>query len=216
MATKSRFSAKDRHKILKQKRRSPNHFFYFHLLNPVTNKEMVQKFPAKVKDGKKKIVLTVKEEDVCTAIKANGAGNTQCCTMAVCAQRSADLFPHTVEGFIDWQYRTAYVVSKVKNGVPIECYRYSHHDKIAHINDSPSGMKKLRKVIADAGGEIRVTLLPYQKNYWSPKQHAHGVNMDGSRSSKKTALVLGAARRFAVANFGLNTASVTKKLNAND
>ena len=68
---------------------------------------------AKARNAKKAVVLNLTAEDVQGSIELKGIGNTQTCSMAVCAKRQANAFPHAVDGYIDWLYRTAFVVSKI-------------------------------------------------------------------------------------------------------
>ena len=71
--TRRKWTKAEKQAIFAQKKKSSRHYFYFHLTNPVTGEEITQRFPCKTKDGKKKIVLTVKADDVKMAMKAHGA-----------------------------------------------------------------------------------------------------------------------------------------------
>ncbi len=155
---------------------------------------------AKVKIPSKRVKLVLRAEHVQKSQQLGGVGNTQTCSMAVCAKDHEGAFPHRVEGYIDWQYRSAYVVSKVSHdsGLPSECYVYKHNDKVAHLNDSKGGQAKLLQMI-NAKGAIVVALHPPT----SPKRRpgrARGKNT-GERSQPKT-LGVGARRRYAVALLG--------------
>ena len=91
----------------------------------------------------KGVDLELRPEHVRASKKLGGIGNTQTCSMAVCAKAHQGAFGHRVEGYIDWQYRRAYVVSKVSRatGLPNECYVYDHQDRVAPLNDSKGGQK---------------------------------------------------------------------------
>lgn len=154
---------------------------------------------AKVIFGTKRIQLDLKADDVRRSIQLRGVGNTQNCSMAVCALRQAEIFPHPVEGFIDWQYSRAYVVSKVKNGLPIECVAYRHNDSIALLNDTAGGQKKLLSELV-ANGDRKIYLTPQQDSK-GRKHPRPPFNSDGSRKSKVHAM-RGGKLRFAVAQLG--------------
>jgi len=160
--------------MAKQKRGpSPRHNFHTTEPRYPGGPAIHRKFPCKVKDGTAKIKLPLILEHIKLAQKAKGQGSTSACAMAICAQRLEHLFPHPVFG-IDWQYRTLYVIDSLdKNGHPKTCVRYSHYDDIAHINDSPKGLRKLEKLVEEKGGKVEVTALPYQKNTWSDRTPAY-------------------------------------------
>lgn len=160
---------------------------------------------AAVKDAKAPVTLVVTAEDVQRSIDASGIGSTQKCTMAVCAKRSSGSFSHPVEGYVDWQYSRAYVVSKIKNGLPSECVAYRHGNDIAKVNDTKNGQRKLLEMLK-AEGPKTVTLYPIGKKrrkakaQWSavyrrdrPEGRTDGL---GGRSSRAKT---GAAARFAFA-----------------
>jgi hypothetical protein len=178
------------------------HAFKFKI--PATGKTITSW--AVVKPGKKVIDLELKAADVRLSMSMGGVGNTQCCTMALCAKRQANLFPHPVEGYIDWQYSRAYVVSKVSKitGLPIECYSYVHYDSIARMQDTKGGQAKLcvqlEKAEAEGYPPRKVRLLKARVRGPSTLTKPTGIS-DGSRSSKVPRLH-GANLRFAVANLG--------------
>jgi len=153
---------------------------------------------ARVIPAKMDVYLTVKAEHVRESIRLGGVGNTQTCTMATCASRQRECFPHNVEGYIDWFYSRAYVVSKIdKNGLPSECYEYAHSSKIAQLNDSRGGQKKLLAEL-EASGERIVHLRPVTLGAHKAKSPPKG-RRDGSRTKVQPR---GAKLRFAVAQMG--------------
>ena len=155
---------------------------------------------ATVINATRDVFVPLKVEHVREAIKLNGVGNTQKCSMAICAQRESDCFPHEVEGYIDWFYHRAYIVSRVdKNGLPSECYVYAHSDGIGQLNDTPGGQRKLLEQLEEEGGERIIHLrVPPQSIGRNPKAHAAG-RKDGSRTKVQPR---GAKLRFAVAQAG--------------
>lgn len=171
------------------------------------------RFKVKTNDGEEKIIavkvrvhrakapvtLTLTAADVRRSIELKGVGNTQTCSMAVCAKRHAQAFPHPVDGFIDWQYARAYVVSKISKatGLPTECYCYAHSDDIAKVNDSRGGQKKLLADL-EAGGARKIKLMPPPKFSQRESGRPRGRE-DGSRTIVRG---VGAKYRFAVAQLG--------------
>jgi hypothetical protein len=152
---------------------------------------------AKVLHASAPVDLTLTADHVRRSIQLRGVGNTQTCSMAVCAKQQADKFPHPVNGYIDWQYSRAYVVTKVSKatGMPIECVAYTHDDDIAKLNDSKSGQKKLLEGL-EANGEKVIRLRPIQRRLTQhPKPK--GSSRTGERTSRPAAH--GAKLRFAVA-----------------
>lgn len=180
----------------KKPRKSPRHPFRF----KVDDGEKVRTITewAKVKRATKPVKLVLTAADVRRSINLKGVGNTQTCAMAVCAKRQAQAFPHPVEGYIDWQYKTAFVVTKVRNGLPVECVVYQHDDEIAKLNDSPDGQRRLlAKLEKDGDRLIHLRPSPPQK----PKtKRAPTGRKTGERSSRPAAV--GAKLRFAVAELG--------------
>lgn len=179
-------------------RAPPRHAFRFKI--DVEGQSKILTAMAKIRYARKSAKLTLTTEDVRRSIKLKGAGNTQTCPMAICAKRHASAFSHPVDGYIDWQYSRAYVVSKVskETGMPIECVPYEHSDDIAKLNDSKGGQEKLLRML-EAGGDriIRLTPVKRRKPYLKPRGEGR---KDGTRSSRPVAL--GAKLRFAVAQLG--------------
>jgi hypothetical protein len=152
---------------------------------------------AKVRIASRPVDIVLRPEHVKTSQKLGGVGNTQTCSMAVCALAHQRAFPHPVEGYIDWQYRRAYVVSRVSRttGLPTECYVYDHQDKVAHLNDTKGGQQQLLKLVQQHG-EVVIRLKPPQQAAKRPGR-PRGRNT-GERSQPRS-LGLGARRRFAMA-----------------
>lgn len=142
------------------KRRKPRnkHYFKFKLGGNRTATA-----PAIVRDATEQVKLLLREEHVKESMAAHGVGDTQNCSMAVCAKRQADAFSHPVEGYIDWQYSRAYVVSKTnKYGLPSECYVYRHNSDVAKLNDSLNGQKRLLAKLQQQG-PMEIMLHPITK-----------------------------------------------------
>jgi hypothetical protein len=162
---------------------------------------------AVAKNATKPIDLVLTAEHVRKSIRLKGIGNTQTCSMAVCAMDHRDLFPHDVDGFVDWTYRRAVIVTAVgnKTGMPIRCVVYEHNSKIAHLNDTKNGQEALLKMIEDEG-PITVHLLPAKERPTSA-QAAKARNERLAKKKQQSAPMnrtfgQGAKRRFAVASLG--------------
>lgn len=155
---------------------------------------------AKVIPSTKKVKLVLTADHVRRSMKLSGVGNTQTCSMAVCAKEQADQFSHPVHGYIDWQYSRAYVVTRVSkaHGMPIACVAYSHQDDIAKLNDSKGGQAKLLKELETNGDRV-VHLRPIQQRL-TDNIRLKGKRKTGERTSRPAAH--GARLRFAVAQLG--------------
>ena len=180
-----------------RRRKSPRHIFRFKVRTNDGRVEVIKAY-AKVRRATKPVTLTLTAADVRESIRLKGVGNTQCCSMAVCAKRQEAAFPHMVEGYIDWQYSRAYVVTKVRDGLPVECVVYAHGDSIAHLNDSKGGQLKLLQRL-ETGGDERIRLYPPARYTPRAKGRPEGKST-GVRSSRPAAV--GAKLRFAVAQLG--------------
>jgi hypothetical protein len=178
----------------KKKRKSPRHIFRFKIANDDTK---CIESKAIVRQAKKAVQLVLKAEDVRRSMELGGVGNTMTCSMAVCAKRQEDAFPHPVEGYIDWQYRTAYVVTKLNpdTHLPSECVVYEHSDEIAKLNDSKGGQRKLLEKLEQNGDRV-IRLRPQRK----PKPGRESGKRTGERTSRPAAV--GARLRFAMAKLG--------------
>lgn len=183
------------------KRGQHKHAFKFKLPT-MDGKENFLTVMANTIQATKPVRLELAADDVRRSIKLRGVGNTQTCTMAVCAKRQADKFPHPVDGYIDWQYSRAYVVSKInpKTGFPSSCYVYEHKDDIAKINDTLGGQQQLLRELEKSGNRI-IHLRPFQKRPSKAGTLKGAGKKDGSRSSKP--IPRGARLRFAKAQLGL-------------
>jgi len=118
--------------------------------------------------------------------------------MAVCARREKTAFGHPVEGYIDWTYTRAWVVSQCdKNGMPSVCYVYEHSDGIGRLNDTLGGQKKLLAELEAEGGERIIHLRPAKRDTHGKTKR--GSARDGSRTRVQPR---GAKQRFAVAQMG--------------
>lgn len=176
------------------------------------------------------IVLTA--DHVRKSIKLKGVGNTQTCSMSICALDHADKFPHKVEGFIDWTYSRAAVAVTVdkKTQLPNKSVLYGHRSQIAYLNDSPEGQLKLLKILEE-DGPITIRLTPIRvrdreelkkqatratkrklkKRNRSIKEEGEtsiNITTAGKKPGERTRgdltkrLGYGAKRRFAVASLG--------------
>jgi len=158
----------------------------------------VQTSWAKVIEPKSDVYLPLKAEHVRESIKLKGVGNITTCSMAICARREKDAFGHVVEGYIDWTYNRAWVVSRLdRDGYPSECYVYAHNDGIGRLNDTLRGQKKLLAELEAEGGERIIHLRV-------PKRSTHGKEKRGSKrdGSRTRVQPRGARQRFAIATSG--------------
>ena len=163
-------------------------------------------FWAKVIAATKSVSLRLTAADVRRSIKLRGAGNTQTCSMALCAKRQASAFPHAVEGYIDWTYSRAHVVTKTRaDGTPAECVVYTHGDNIAHLNDEKGGQIRLLEDLL-RNGDREITLRstpPKKKKTRRAAITGAATTPTPTRVRNKPAVNLkGANRRFAVAQLG--------------
>jgi len=182
----------------KRRTRPLRHAFRFKI--EATGK--VVTFWAKVIEAKRDVYLPLKAEHVRESIRLKGVGNTQTCAMAVCARREKEAFSHPVEGYIDWTYTRAWVVSQTdRNGMPSICYVYEHSDGIGRLNDTPGGQRQLLAELVAEGGERIVHLrAPSKSSGKNVKKDTRGRGaQDGSRSRVQPR---GAKQRFAFAQAG--------------
>lgn len=134
----------------------------------------------------KPVDLVVTADHVKRSIALNGVGNTQNCTMAICTMDHKDSFPHAVDGFVDWTYRRAVVVTALskRTHMPSRCIVYNHNSRVAHLNDSIGGQKELLRQI-ERNGPITVHLRPLKSTVgYAPKtkRGAASKNRDAKRS----------------------------------
>lgn len=185
----------------KTKKHAPvRHAFLYKVTHPLTMKEETRKAWALVIPAKKNVLLNLTANHIRRSIKLHGVGNVATCTMAVCTVQHADKFSHPVEGYIDWTYTRAYVVSKVdKNGLPCECYCYEHSDEIAKLNDTSNGQRDLlKRILRD--GPMTIELRPYRKRSADGRSGADR-QASGVRSAEKR--LSGAKLRHATVQLGV-------------
>ena len=155
---------------------------------------------AKVLPGKQDVFLPLLDKHVEESIRLKGVGNSMTCSMAVCATREKHRFPHRVEGFIEWLYSRAYIVSRRdKNGMPSECYVYAHSDDIAHLNDSKAGQRKLLEQLQAQGGERIIHLRPIVQERAKQDRRNRDRPRGRQDGSRTRTMPRGAKLRFAVA-----------------
>lgn len=175
---------------------SNRHTFRF----KVENGEVIEA-PAVVIPGKRNVELTLTADHIKKSVKLGGQGNTQKCAMAVCSKEHRDAFGHDFI-YVDWLDTKAYFVTETKNGLPSKCISYAHHDNVAPLFDTKTGLKKLLKEIEENGPKI-IKLYPprlYSHELTQAKASHRGSKEDGSRT--KTIRAKGAALRFARLQLG--------------
>lgn len=182
-----------------KKRKPPRHPFRFRVKGE-DGKVIVLTGMAKVRKATQPVTLVLTADDVRESIRRKGVGNTHDCSMAVCAQRLANHFPHPVDrGFIDRTYNMAYVVTKhnAETALPCECVAYAHHDSIAKLNDTAAGQKKLLALL-EKEGDRTINLYP---PVYKPREkgRVRGKNT-GERARVKS--FKGAKQRYAAAKMG--------------
>jgi len=150
-----------------------NHIFRFRM----PDGEMLES-PAKVINAKKDVKIALHEDHVARAVKAMGQGDPSNCAGAVCATAHAHFFPHTFSG-VEWIDSRAYFVTKKKGGLPVECIVYEHHDNVAKLFDSPSGLKRLLADIRKNGPKT-ISLYPVQQSFGGGRTAPS--RKDGSRT----------------------------------
>lgn len=184
-----------------------------------------------VRYATKPVDIILEADHVRKSIKLKGVGNTQTCSMSVCVLNHEDKFPHPVEGFVDWSYSRAVVVTSLdKAGWPNKAIEYRHYSKIAPLNDSLDGQRKLLQILEE-NGPITIHLLPIKvrdreaaikhaekmekiksKRASNPKINIPSISDAEISAGKKPGirskwgierkLGYGAKRRFAVAQLG--------------
>lgn len=138
------------------------HAFLYEMISG-SGKARKRKAWATVKYTTKPVDMILTAAHIRKSMRAEGAGNTSSCAVAICTYNHEDAFGHSVEGHIDFQYSRAFVVSKTdKYGLPSECYVYEHNARnIAKLNDTPGGQQKLLDRI-EKDGPITITLKPHR------------------------------------------------------
>jgi len=149
------------------KRKYPSFSFSMHMKRPDGSIQPIT-VPTVTRPAKKAVTLTLTAEHVQKAIDLRGVGTTTECAMALCSFAHRDSFPHVVNGHIEWTLRRAYVVEKLKGGLPATSVAYDHHESIvldgkrtsiARLNDSYGGQRRLLAWLK-ANGPLDVTLRP--------------------------------------------------------
>lgn len=75
-----------------QTRKPPRHTFRFKIQGADGDKPAIVSAKATVRRATKPVTLTLTADDVRRSMQLGGVGNTQTCSMAVCAQRQAGAF----------------------------------------------------------------------------------------------------------------------------
>jgi hypothetical protein len=147
--------------------RRVRHPFLCEVTNGSGEKRLVKIF-ARVRHAKKPVELTLDAGHVRESIKQGGVGDTGKCSMAICLYTHRDVFPHKVEGHVDWLYSRAFVVSRVdKYSLPTECYLYEHDSDIAYEQDLEGGQQRILAKLEETGPVI-VRLRPPRDHSSSP------------------------------------------------
>jgi hypothetical protein len=155
--------------------------------------------PAVVVPGKRNVELVLTADHIRKSVKLGGQGNTQKCAMAVCSKEHRTAFGHDFI-YVDWLDTKAYFVTETKNGLPSKCIAYAHHDNVAPLFDSRTGLTKLLQDIEQNGPKV-IKLYPPRIYAASKKQTAsRGSSRNGE--SIKTIRAKGAALRFARLQLG--------------
>lgn len=134
--------------------------------------------PAVVTNAKKDVKIALHEDHVRRAIKAMGQGDPSNCAGAVCATAHKHFFPHEFSG-VEWIDTRAYFITKKKDAMPVAAIVYEHHDNVAKLFDSATGLKKLLANIRKNGPKI-IHLSPVRQSFSGPNNSPR--NNDGSRT----------------------------------
>lgn len=181
--------------VLKTKRKYQPHTHKFWFK---TENGEVFNVKARVIAAKEPVTLRLIEEHIQRALMARGQGNSQKCAGAICMKEQADNFPHSVCAYLDFNDATAHVCSKTHQGLPSECYLYSHHSDVSRLFDSAPGLVRLLKKVRERG-HIDIELYP-------PRRVKSQAGLSGHRSRKTGERVEAkkrkAHRRYARVNLG--------------
>jgi len=134
--------------------RRPNRHFF--ILKPARGRNI--KVPTKVWRGKKRITLYLSKQHFDDSMKLRGMGDGQLCAGAFCVCDHAALFPHKVFPYVDFQDTRMWVVSRLRDGMPSECYVYDHNSIIPKTFDSEKGRDQLRAILERAN--VTINLYP--------------------------------------------------------
>lgn len=184
------------------------HYFLFKI--NTGEKESIFKVATKVRYARKKVMIVLTEDNAKRAIDNKGYGNSQTCVMATCVKSQAEVFPHPVDGYVDWTYNRAYVVSKVdkKTGLPSECVVYRHEDKTAKNFDSDKeeGLIELWKDLRDNGSrEVQLHPITSRDGEFAEtkKRKRNPLDKKRKRNTPHKIQPKGANLRFGIAKLGL-------------
>ena len=133
-------------------------------------------------------------------LKDGGQGNTQKCAMAVCSKDHLKSFGHDFI-YVDWLDSKAFFVTETKNGLPSKCIADSHHDNVAKLFDTTTGLKKLLAEIRANGPKV-IKLHPPKAYKNSSKQLAHRSSARDGTRAKTISAKKGANLRFARLQLG--------------
>lgn len=175
------------------------HPFLYKVVNG-EGKTRIYKSWAVVRMARSEVQLIVTLEDAREALRRHGVGSTSRCTMALCCYRLKDAFGHPVEGHVDWCPSRAFVVTKTKGGLPIECIAYEHSSNIWRLNDTVGGLRELIAML-ERTGPITINLRPYRVRS-EVGRRAGSRKGTGARDPVRH----GANRRFDVAQIGARPA----------
>ena len=119
----------------------------------------------KVRNATKPVKLSGTVEDA-----MNGKpGISIACHLAVAAARHADAFPHPVL-FVSFTKSVVLVVTKIKDGKPVECVRYRHpYSKYVNLNDDCLTKKKAEEHPALFNRQFTLGVYRTQQNHWKPE-----------------------------------------------
>jgi hypothetical protein len=148
----------------------------------------------KVRDGKRKVNMNGSLADA----MAGAAGTTIGCHLSVCCQRNAAEFEkqagHACK-MASFTSNTALIVTKIKNGQPVEAVRYAHsYGQLVALNDTDPKKNYLKKTPDLVEREF--TLKPPQKRA-VPGAH-NSKNVSAERAGSKRQMVPRGALKRAV------------------
>lgn len=142
--------------------------------------------PMRYRDSTVDVDLTVNEIDTINGVPGHAAE----CAGSQCALRLRDLFPHPVF-FAEFTDTRAYIVDKMKDGLPVSCVRYPLANDVATRNltkcfDRAGGktavlsMVALAKKMGLSGHPIRLLATP---KYIAQKKQSGRVGVDHNQAA---------------------------------
>ncbi len=160
----------------------------------------VIKAPAVVVPATRDVELVLTADHIKKSLKLGGQGNTQKCAMAVCSKEHRESFGHDFI-YVDWLDTKAYFVTETKNGLPSKCVVYAHHDKVAPLFDTKSGLTKLLKDIEQNGPKI---IKLYPPRIYADVSHGGAGHANSAKNGERSKVIRakGAALRFARLQLG--------------